>query len=320
MMENNYYNVSAISNSALKVFCSEQGGSPKKYKAWVVDGLGDKEQSPSLTNGKLIHKYIEEPAAFVVDDVDRPSDMIVEWCDRALRVIGTDESIFESNLLLKQIALNTKGDLFSNIKKEDTAFAKFSEGLSYMQSRLRLSGKHILSLQEKKILDGVKGSIEGNPRVANMLADNAEENLNEFPMFWKDAKTNLQLKGLADKVKIWHSEKLVQLIDFKTTSKPLSDYHESFMYWRTYRQLAMYAKGLMNTLDLGGYKLECYVVAQELQGIYENDVFFVEDALINQGFDEVSKLLAQIKHCEVTGIWDDQDAHLLGYRTLKYVS
>lgn len=76
-----YYEKAAISNSGMASINPEQGGTPARYKKYILDREGTEEETPSLENGKLVHLYVEDPKAFVVSDVDRPTDMLASWVE-----------------------------------------------------------------------------------------------------------------------------------------------------------------------------------------------------------------------------------------------
>lgn len=327
-----YYSVQAISNSALSIINPNQGGSPKKFKKYVLDRESDKKETPSLKNGKLIHLYVENPEEFIISDTIRPSDMLAEWVERVHdRISLTSEQVISENNAIKYVALELRNDAYSNVKKEDVIWEKFCTGLDYLKSLVEQDGKQLLSSQERTILDGCIESLKSNNTIWNMLYskdDVTEQTKPEYEMFWdfkyKDDKT-LKLKGMIDVLKIKPLEKVIQIIDFKTTSKSISDYPESFENWRTYRQLAMYGVGVKHVLleefsDIQDWTFEYYVIAQETFGLYENCIYKIPDEWILEGLKEMYTLLSMVVyHIEENDWVNTPDEKKYGYRLMPYV-
>jgi len=77
---NNYYEVGTkedpvISNSALSCINPDEGGSIGKF----MNFFGEKEEkksSLSLDRGKLVHKYVEDSSKFIVEELNKPTDMM----------------------------------------------------------------------------------------------------------------------------------------------------------------------------------------------------------------------------------------------------
>src|SRR6478735_8678947 len=78
----NYYLVGTVdkpvmSNSSISYLEPSEGGSIQKYLGFFKADT-EKKQSLSLDNGKIIHKYQENPSEFVVSDIVKPTEMWVE--------------------------------------------------------------------------------------------------------------------------------------------------------------------------------------------------------------------------------------------------
>lgn len=294
-----YFNNPRISNSSLKTINLLQGGSPKKFKKYVIDGKGISIESPSLKNGKLIHKYVECPEDFIIDTGVKPSEMMADWVQDAYDV----SSVLGD--LTNEIILSSKGVRYSNMKDEVKIINKFNEeGLAYYEFLKLKNNKVCLDLPTKFILEGVIESLKNNKEVNKALfVKELDDSVyyNEFPIYWQ--YKGLELKSLLDRVIINYELKFATIIDLKTTSKALSLFKETFEFYHYHRQLAFYKRALQEFLGIE-YAINCKIVAVETIGLFECNVFNVSEKSLQEGDEEWKGLLNQIiKHKEENS-WD----------------
>lgn len=319
---NPYYAVKAISNSSLGLFNIEQGGSPRKFKRWL-DGEDDKLETPSLTNGKIVHKYIEDPKAFIVEPEDKPTPAMASWVEdvyTALKEQGKKE--FDKDEV-KLIALSLR-DFIGATKDKDKLWTKFIEDYHYLEFLLKAEGSYMLTIEESRVLEGCKAGIERNHVASDLLFNIGmfgNEAYNELPIYWKSDGYTFKFKALLDRVRVLHDKKVIQIVDFKTTGKPIGLFQKgSFEYYRYYRQMAFYIKAISKhflSLMEKDYEIEVYVVACETTGLYECKVFKVSNSYLSKGFDEVTYLVGMIKDCFDTDDWVTHPGEKDGIITLE---
>jgi len=317
MLEKDYYSVPAVSNSGLKYINPDQGGSPKKYKAYIFDRVESKE-TPSLKNGKLIHLYVEDPSAFIISDIVLPSAMLVSWVEEVYRSMPglNEEGVIESNTLLKLTALNKKGDRYKSTKDEVKIWETFKGGLEYLKHLVVASTHIVMDRATSEIVKGATNSIMEHDTARNLLfhANPNEVILSEIGVFWKnieyinEEKVVLECKALLDKVKIDYINGVAIITDLKTTSKPVSNFYDTSESYHYYRQLAFYGKALKNYLsitypDVKHWTIEYNIVAVETYGIYECAVFEVDMDYIEKGIEEVNFLLSLVSYHYLFGDW-----------------
>lgn len=308
-----YYDKKAVSNSGMGNINPEQGGSPAKYKSVVLEREISLD-TPSLENGKLIHLYVEDPEAFIVADVDKPTAMLAEWIESVQPLISGhwDEfSIIPQNEELKKHALLSKGDRYKSIKDEDKSWLKFQEGFDYLKFLINKEGKIALTVSQKQVINNCITSLRDNKLSTSLLFNESLFNteLNELPIYWTERVNDVDLKckALLDRVIINEKEKMARLVDLKTTGKPLANFKNSFEYYRYYRQMAWYKHALSKYLfeEYDAYfTIEVYIVAVETNYLHECKVFEVSNKYLEKGVEEYSRLIEDIASCKSTNDWN----------------
>lgn len=198
-----YYSVGnrndiVISNGLFTAINPEQGGSPQKALDFL-DRSAESEETKSLENGKLLHKYCEQPDAFAVAEVPRPSDMLGDMIDEFHRLsasysdqstgdieivsklksdngraaeIAITKASFEKLAGLLQYTYNPTVLLFREARKNKAAYKSYnegtlvekfiSEGLDYLKELNKLDGKIALTKDEKFVIESAKNSLYSN--------------------------------------------------------------------------------------------------------------------------------------------------------------
>jgi hypothetical protein len=318
---NPYYAIKAISNSSLGLFNTEQGGSPRKFKRWL-DGEDDKLETPSLTNGKIVHKYIEDPKAFTVEPKDKPTPAMASWVEDVYATLKEQGKKEFDKDEVKLIALSLR-DSIGNTKDKDKLWAKFIEDYHYLEFLLKAEGSYMLTIEESRVLEGCKAGIERNHVASDLLFNIGmlgNKAYNELPIYWKSDVYTFKFKALLDRVRVLHDKKVIQLVDFKTTGKPIGLFQKgSFEYYRYYRQMAFYMKAIIEHFPdlMRDYEIEVFVVACETTGLYECKVFKISNSYIEKGIEEMYTLLNQIQSCYQTDDWVTHPGEKDGIITLE---
>ena len=328
-----YYEVKAVSNSGMGNINPDQGGSPAKYKSVVLE----KEVSldtPSLENGKLIHLYVEDPEAFIVADIDKPTTMLAEWVEEVnSHLVTTEESIYVENEHLRDIAFEFRGDRYKSTKDLDKVWLKFQEGFPYLKYLIRSEGKIAMTPQQKEVVDKCINSLHSNVQSNTLLFGEGDLNtteFNELAVYWDevvkiDSQSNTQAikcKGLLDRVIIDEANKTATLVDLKTTGKPLANFQNSFEYYRYYRQMAWYKKALIKHINVTygsdmEWNIEVFIVAVETSYLHECKVFEVSNEYLEKGRIEYEELIKDIAVCQNHNDWNTWRNESFGIVQLK---
>ena len=283
-----YYQSTKISNSSLSYINPEQGGSPRKFKDYIV-GNSNNISSPSLYAGTTIHQYFLEPETFIVSDVDRPSDTIVRIIDKVYQVtrgeLNTDINSHQDYILG-----SAKEFAYGQSWKPETLLKKIiDQGEEYYNFLHRADGKICIDQKMAAMLANIKESVNNNAGVKKLLFDTP--GVNEEDVYWGP---NEIYKSKIDR---YTSN---ALIDLKTTSKPLASFRSSFDFYHYDRQLAFYK----DALEWIGKPVErCYIIAIETTGYNQVRIFEVGEKLIEQGREKYKNLLNRIEYHQQTQQW-----------------
>lgn len=333
MEEKNYYNVPAISNSGMAYINPEQGGTPARYKKFIIDKDKSDESTPSLENGKLVHLYVENPAKFIISDVERPTEMLASWIEEVyeMNVFKLDELdgpflSKDTEDRLEWAAHTTRKDRYKSVKDVDKLMSKFKEGLPYLMHLIKQTDELCITSKQKEIVEACVDSLKSNPVSKSLLFDPLENfgdiAHNELAIYWeevipinKETTVTLPCKALIDRLIIEPDAKRVTLIDLKTTSKQISKFSSTVEYYRYYRQLAWYVRATMQYLKqeygkdkendewLNEWSVTSKIVAVETTGLHECFVFELSSSTITKGLGEAINLVSRIAFATETDNW-----------------
>lgn len=332
--ENNYYSIQAISNSALSAINPEQGGSPMKFEKKILNGEIEEAPNPSFENGKIVHKYVEDPSIFNVSDFSKPSDMMSAWVERTFAALPpsvTETNFLDSEVVIKSVALDVREDAYSKMKDETVLNKFWNEGLDYISYLFLEKGDTIIiTPSQKEMLDEIIVSINNNPMAFKLLFEQPGfgetiEAYNEKAIYWKKEvspgetydNVSINMKSLVDRFRLhFLSDKsiLVDLVDFKTTSSAISNFKYSFEKYRYFRQLAVYKEAItefikQEFISTGKYPEDVnivfnyFIVAVETRDLYQCRVFKISDKYVWEGEDEYYDLLREVAYHQASGQW-----------------
>jgi hypothetical protein len=121
-----------VSNSAMSALNPQEGGSIRKFINFFKEREEATYGTPSLKNGKLIHKYIEAPETFAVEDFIKPTDMMAGLLEKAAQLHYDATKGFVEKLK----GINTQ--ITSSLKKAETASAEILQTQAAFEKLSRL--------------------------------------------------------------------------------------------------------------------------------------------------------------------------------------
>lgn len=334
-MEKEYYSMPGISNSSMSLINPDQGGTPKKYKKYIIDKEKEEGNSPSLKNGKLIHLYVEDPGSFVIADLDKPSDMMSSWVEEIKALLDLkEEDITSDNDMLMHVVLETQKDRYKTTKDPVKLWEKFcKDGFDYLKFLVKGEDKIVINSSTKEIIENAIEGIKSNPLAKELLfevgPDFGDTGFSELPIYWSDGQDEsvLECKALLDRIRVFPNSKKVQLIDFKTTSKPGTLFKDSFRKFRYYRQLAYYTNALLyflkttySEIPSDEWNIEHYIVSVETYGTFECHVHDIDVLWLIEGKQEYENLLNRLAYHYKHNQWETSIEELFqkGKLELKY--
>lgn len=301
----NYYDDPTISNSGLSELNPEEGGSPFRFKKWLEDRQEEKELS-YLERGRMLHMAALEPDLYQVADVDRPTGLLGET---AIRLVEMGEFTDDAILEAANIVQYGKG------WNPDTIVRKVREGCSeYVAFMKEAEGKIVLTRDTRETIDRCYLSLQAHPWARKLLFQQ-EGALDEYAIFAKlqsSAGTFVSAKGKIDRL-VQAEEGVMHNIDIKTTSKPLHKFSSSYVYYRYYRQEAVYEDLIKRHFPDTRQVLHSLVVVETSEP-FEVCVFTITPDWIEYGRKEYQRLLTIYDHCRKTGEWG-----MIHSRQMKFV-
>jgi hypothetical protein len=331
-----YYDIKAVSNSSLRYINPAQGGSPAQFKAhW--DGKSESLKTSSLEFGNLVHLAVLEPHLlnYQVDKTntpDRVRDVVKHVFENVKPVedpfdLGLADSQPIGTLKDNQMAVMSALDAtdFNKHWRAETRLKKiFEDGEAYFQL-LQVAAKNdefVITEAQATRLDRVLAGLSRDAlgsHVIYMADTDAEqqdvEYLNEQEVTWEEEGYSFPLKGKIDRLRIDHANCEFTVIDLKTTSKLLGDFHESFANYHYARQMAAYEIAACKFIEQKFGKRykpshKHLILAVETKGEFRAAKFVVSEESMNAGRAEYKELLDRLQFHFTTNNWIDDREYI----------
>lgn len=311
MTEKEYYQEKRVSSSSLKWFES----SPLFFRK-MLDKEIEQETKRYFEIGKKIHMRILEPNEYeknyIYLEFDTPkSENQRKFCEEYIslpyklaeqRMVEAYKRNYNVDKLSEEKIKERASELKRDLSKYCTYLkrrSEFRDILSYTDHKLieelaTLSHEHIGAKRLLYIDDEMK------------LSKEIEEH-NESVVFFDFL--GVSCKSMLDRIVINHTDKIVQLIDLKTSSN-LGDFTHSFEEFKYYRQMAFYWLALYSQYpEIRDYNKETYIVGFQKGDIPECRVFNIVDSYLQYGLDEIEKLFPIIKWHFDNDKWDHSKSY-----------
>ena len=319
MTEKQYYKEKGVSSSSLKWFEL----SPKYFKKRLDEEIADEKKS-WLELGRKVHMSILEPEEFeknyIYLEYTQPSSPNQKaFCEKYVELRKEKPKATKKSHKIKAYkeSYNSKNKKDEVIEKEaNKLYNRLKDYINYLEKREEY--KDILSKSDWNIIMDLKEEVFEHKAAPDVLAlnkdplDNNIEAFSELPIFWYYPNTNLQCKSMLDRIVIDHKEKIIRLIDIKTTSK-IGEFKQSFEDFKYYRQLAFYwmalyyelTQGLMkDKLNIDDYKKETYILALHTRDLPEARLIKIPEDKLDEGLSEIDNIISDIKWHFDNDLWD----------------
>lgn len=301
MTEKEYYSEKRVSSSSLKWFET----SPLFFKK-MLDKEIEQETKRYFEIGKKIHMKILEPNEFdknyIFLDYETPkSENQRQFCEDYI----TYPARKADDKLLYAYRKNYSADKLTEektIEKATDLKKQLSKYITYLKKRSEV--KDILTFSDNKLIEELaeltKVHIAANKLLYLTDEDrmNGVEEFNETPIFFD--WMGVPCKSMLDRFLIDHKNKVVKLIDLKTTVN-LGEFSHSFEEFSYYRQMAFYWGALYDYFKTkypaikDYYSKETYIVGLQKGDLPECRVFQIGETWLSNGLDEIEQLLPRIK-------------------------
>ena len=306
-----YFQIPAISNSALSTFNYD----PSYYhKVYVTKEIEDKKESDALTFGSLVHCLILEPEKvqeryFIsqLSPEDIPSGMMLDFINTLLKFEVQDDEI------AYQAAYQASGYKIA-LEKVLENFRKYSK---YYNEKLGAKGKSVISQATYEAAVSAANVAMNNPQWDAILGKEQGVKWKEFKeleILWTEEVNGMELnfKAKLDHLFICTHEGAVvaKYFDYKTDSKnPVHKYMDTFLYWKSYRQMAFYQKAIIQFLSVEYPKHELIVrPSMHLVPIdaarKKSLIYHVDKSYLEKGHLEINKDLNDLVWHTKNDSWD----------------
>jgi hypothetical protein len=137
----NYFEVGTqdspvVSNSSMSCLNPEEGGSIINFLNFFNNNI-EKKESLTLKRGRLIHKYIEKPEEFVVDESEKPTEMMAKLLDRLfINSFNFKTGIYPDAIRTVDISINSSAKA---VAAKDAAIKETQVGFEKLATLLELS-------------------------------------------------------------------------------------------------------------------------------------------------------------------------------------
>jgi hypothetical protein len=305
MTEKEYYSEKRVSSSSLKWF--EQ--SPLYFKK-MLDKEIEQETKRYFEIGKKIHMKLLEPEEYdknyIFLDYDIPkSKNQRKFCEDYITYVSKKND--EKLIYAYKNNYKTEGqDDGKILDKAKDVKKKLSKYISYLKKRNDY--KDILTYSDNKQIESlqqcVKDHIAANKLIYLTDEDrmNNIEEYNEKIIFFNFL--GVECKSMIDRLVIDHKNKIIKLIDIKTTSN-LGEFNHSFDEFLYYRQLAFYWIAIYDQFkETHDYKHETYIIGLQKGELPECKVFKISDQYLQKGLYEIESILSEIKWHYDNNLWE----------------
>lgn len=319
-----YYDIKAVSNSALKHINPEQGGSPSEFKQYW-DGTLPSLKTSALEFGNLVHLAVLEPELlnYVVDRTNTP-DKIRDIVKEVYNNVKPETNEFDLD------APTTVGDFVTYGPAIISACDKYSYGATWREET-RLTkvldsggsyfnllaeadkdGKFVITAdQEARLNSCMTGITRDKQGVSFLTTESTESNVEYFheqEIVWQPEEYSFPLKGKLDRLRVDHLNKEFTVLDLKTTGKPLSQFAESFDKYHYARQVAAYEVAASRWCEekFGEKYTPSHrhaILAVETRGNFRAGWFIIKRKTIEAGAAEYTSLLDRLQYHFETGDW-----------------
>ena len=219
------------------------------YKDYI---LKDREERTDkhLIQGKLIHLLLLQPEEFDNQFVLLPAKLPSESLRKVLKLMPNHTQEKELSKVDDTVILDClhEVNLYQSLKDADKRVAKVRtpECEDYYRF-LSTTNKNIIDVDT---LEKCKESVElikDNEKVQKLLQDEPTdfemddiEVYNEIPLECNLDNYDFGLKGIIDRYVVDHKNKIIKIIDFKTTGKTITEFPETVQFYNYWLQAAVY--------------------------------------------------------------------------------
>ena len=307
-----YEDTSRISRSSLNWFKV----SPRYFKD-KLDGLIPNETSSAMENGTMKHAYLLQQDEFkkmyrILDFGVPTSAQQKQFCLDYIASKATTVNLKALEAFKSNYSISGKTDEELALKGLEMAL-KLKSYIKWLRGNE--TGQKTMTWAQLNSLKKTKENVILHKKANELLFKNGDSSdyfsQNEFHINWEIPIVGggiLQCKSLLDRIVIDYENKIVKLIDIKTTISN-ADFTTSFKKYGYGMQMAFYWMAIVwyfkneLNIDIEEFKNETYIIAIE-NGSNEVRVFDVPENTIIYEIANITQTLSQIDWHMRNNLWN----------------
>jgi hypothetical protein len=309
MTEKEYYSEKRVSSSSLKWFET----SPLFFKK-MLDKEIEQETKRYFEIGKKIHMKILEPNEFsknyIYLDYDTPkSENQRKFCEDYIAYSSrkADDKLiyaYKNNYTTEKLTEDKILEKATELKKQ------LSRYITYLKKRSEV--KDVLTYTDNKLIEDLAECTKTHIAASKLLYLTDEDRMmnieeyNENIIFFE--WFGIPCKSMLDRLVIDHTNKIIKLVDIKTTSN-LGDFSHSFEEFSYYRQMVFYWAALHQfckdkDINIDKYTKKTYIVGLQKGDLPECRVLEISENWLSKGLNEIEEVLPKIKWHYDNNLWE----------------
>ena len=255
------------------------------YKRYV---LGEKDQEQKyFTEGKLIHYLLLEGSNYRDQFIVMPSKVPSDKLKAVMQYLFNNGlSLDNDEAVLNALKVN---DLYQSYKL-DKQLSAAREGKEYFDFLTMAKGKTIVDLETMNRCITRVEKIKTNKKIMDLISvcDNDQDPRNEIELHGNIE--GIPIHGILDNLVAQNG--IVIINDFKTTSKKLEDFENSFEKYKYSLQAALYLELVkQNVIGCENFKVH-FIVFDYYDNVY---AFPVSEGTLAKAYED---LVEALKECE----------------------
>jgi hypothetical protein len=308
MTEKEYFNEKRVSSSSLKWFEI----SPLFFKK-MLDKEIEQETKRYFEIGKKIHMKLLESDEFnknyIFLDYETPkSENQRKFCEDYITFRGNKTEKLKYSYKNNYSAEKLQEEKL--LEKAEELRKSLSKYIVYLKKRSEY--KDILTYSDNKLINELEQCVKDHIAANKLLYITDEDKMNnieeynELVLFFKFL--DIECKSMIDRLVIDHKNKIIKLIDIKTTSN-LGEFEHSFEEFKYYRQMAFYWAAIHyfckeKSINIDDFKKETYIIGLQKGDLPECRVFEISEKWLLKACNEFDILFPEIKWHYDNNLWD----------------
>jgi hypothetical protein len=308
-----YEDNSRISNSSLGWFKI----SPKYFKG-RLDGTESFETTKAMENGTMTHMYLLQPDEYkktykILNFTTPTSPQQKKFCQDYVNSKAVGANLKAAEAFKANYSTTGKTEEDNAVKGLEMAL-KLDSYIKWLETGG--DAGNTITWSTSNQLKITKENVQLHKKASDLLFNNGNSPeyiaQNEFHINWNVKLQNghlLECKSLIDRLIIDHENKVIKLVDVKTTAD-VNAFASSFKKYDYGRQMAFYWMAIIwyfdNELkiDISEYKSETYIVAIQNNGNCACRVFSIPEESIVAKTTELAQILSDIDWHMSQDMWD----------------